>query len=183
MQITEIIQRQIAEKPHLTPSSQLVLDTSEVNMKQAISLCSEDTLAELQAEEKRLLSKLYLANPEEIKIILGRLLVHYSLGNSLNESQQRILFADYIEDLAEYPADVIMQATKDYRRDLESKFFPKIGELRALCDARVRPTRKLLAKIQSMIRAIKNENIVGIHNPRPKPEDFRILIKKLSENF
>lgn len=123
-------------------------------------------------------SKLYRASPEEIITVLGRLLVHYSLGNALSEAQQRSFFADYVEDLGEYPAEVIFEASKQYRRSPESKFFPKIGELRALCDAKVFPIRSELKKIFNLINALNRESVKAIH--KPTAEQWQQLLATLS---
>jgi hypothetical protein len=53
-----------------------------------------------------------------------------------------MLLAVYVEDLGEYPTDIIKETCRDFRRT--KKFFPIISEIRETCEEKFEFRRALL---------------------------------------
>lgn len=68
---------------------------------------------------------------DELGIVLGRLLAHYHTPER-GEASYRMLFEDYLDDLSEFPLAVVGEAARQWRRT--KVFWPKVAELRELCD-------------------------------------------------
>ncbi len=64
-------------------------------------------------------------------VILGKLALHYYRPDFTQE-QVKMLMGDYLDDLEKYSASNVAHACEEYRRQPDSKFFPKIGELIAM---------------------------------------------------
>lgn len=136
---------------------------------------------ELRQEAHRLQLLATPAQTTDIAAMLGKLILHYSTGKDTVGLQHVV--GDYIDDLCEYPSSVIDDACRTYRRNPESRFFPKIGELRALCDVEFRPLMKRISLIDRLIREIEGEGMAKLEVEKPKDDDFDSLIKKLKENL
>lgn len=67
---------------------------------------------------------------KEISTAIAKLAVHYYRPDFTPE-HAKLLFADFAEDLRDYPIDRIEDACRAYRRDPENRFFPTPGQLRA----------------------------------------------------
>lgn len=85
-------------------------------------------------------SSLQGADPASIAALLGKLALHYWRPN-FTDLQAKQLYMDYIGDLKTYPLDAIEQAIGAYRRNEKEKWFPKSGQLIALCEAAVKARR------------------------------------------
>jgi hypothetical protein len=59
---------------------------------------------------------------------LANLRLHFPI-NDITEQESSLLMRDYLTDMSVYPDDIIYQACVEYRRDVESQYFPKIGKL------------------------------------------------------
>ena len=68
------------------------------------------------------------AKEDEIMTCLARLRLHYAAGY-MTAAEFKYLLIDYATDLAAYPKDLIEAACNEYRRNTESQFFPKVGQL------------------------------------------------------
>lgn len=68
------------------------------------------------------------AKDEAILVLLAKLALHYWRPDFL-PSQAKQLYADYCEDLREFPLSEIASAIKKYRRDTTRRFYPSSGEL------------------------------------------------------
>lgn len=130
---------------------------------------------EMMQERLRLLQLVTPAQTTDVAAMLGKLALHYSLGQ--DASHLKHLIADYIADLQEYPASVIDAACTEYRRHPDSKFFPRVGELRAICEAKFRPLRKQLADIERLIQEANGES--EAEQAKPSVDAFADLVAKL----
>jgi hypothetical protein len=70
--------------------------------------------------------------PQEIAVLLARLAIHFPLPDLPPEHHQ-LAFADFADDLVEYPIGVVAEAAQDWRRT--ERWWPKVAELRARCEA------------------------------------------------
>lgn len=90
------------------------------------------------------------ATPREILYSLARLRLHYA-NNTMGEDELAILLEDYMSDLSLYPLDILDQACLEYRRDGNSLFFPKVGQLILLADKYLRPRKLKLERIKKLL--------------------------------
>jgi hypothetical protein len=82
----------------------------------------------------------------------------------MEENQLRLLFEDYLNDLAPYPAHVIAGACKEYRLNPEHRFFPSSGWLLSKVKAAVYPLCHKLATIEKLLN----------HKPEAKRDSVTI---------
>ena len=141
----------------LAPSIERELDlakASEWNLKQAVQILGMNQSARqaLQMERERLRSLLIPATRAEVMTCLGKLILHYPQTN-MEENQLRLLFEDYLDDLAEFPAHAIGAAGKAYRHNPENRFFPGVGALPAKVREVVYPLRQKLGIIEKILEA------------------------------
>lgn len=120
------------------------------------------------------------AKTSDVAALIGKLALHYSLGHEA--SNLKHLIADYIEDLSPYPSWAIDAACKAYRRNADSKFFPKIGELIGLAEKEVREPRRELSLIERLIAEVEGEQRVKLEVSKPRDEDFAALIAMLRDS-
>lgn len=86
-----------------------------------------------------------LVTPQETAVILGGLAVLFPLPDRPPEHHQ-LAFGAYVEDLSEYPAAVLTEVARDWRRT--ERWWPKIVELRERCEALQQQRRKELARLR-----------------------------------
>jgi hypothetical protein len=92
------------------------------------------------------------ATTREIAVILGRLAIHFPPPDRPPEHHE-IAFEDYAEDLGEYPAAVLGEVTRNWRRT--EKWWPKVCELREKCDALLFRYRKQLTRLRFLQWCLK----------------------------
>jgi hypothetical protein len=90
-------------------------------------------------------TRMRAATTQEIAVILGRLAVHFPLPDRPAE-HHHLAFADYSEDVIEYPIGVIAEVARDWRRT--EKWWPKICELRERCEALLRRRGNELVRLK-----------------------------------
>ena len=71
------------------------------------------------------------ADPRELAAVIGELMLHFWHPDRPPEHHST-LAAGWIDDLAEYPAAVVAEAARQWRRT--GTWAPRIAELRGLCD-------------------------------------------------
>ena len=86
----------------------------------------------------------------EIGQELARLRLHFPM-TGLSEEQVGILMADYLEDMAVYPIDIIKKACASYRRKNDSQFFPKIAQLLKLMNEDWYERKYKLKKLKTLL--------------------------------
>lgn len=91
------------------------------------------------------------AEPETIKVLLGRLSLHYPMANR-SEAQFALMMDDYLEDLNFIPSDILANACRRYRQSIENKYFPRSAELREL------------AKEELVVRTMQYKKLCKIWN-------------------
>jgi len=107
--------------------------------------------------------------------MLGRIMLHYSIGNR-KDGEISALMLDYIDDLSEFPAWAIDAACKAYRRNAANEFFPKVGVLIKLCKEIVEPVKQ----DQKVIRErIATQNALTYQPEIIKPEQVDALMAEL----
>lgn len=84
---------------------------------------------------------------EEIATRIAQLSVHFWHPDR-PKGQARALVRDYIEDLAEYPADILEEGIRQYRR--RGKWFPKIAELREIMEPMLEARRLDLLRLRKL---------------------------------
>lgn len=120
------------------------------------------------------------------------------MAEAVGESPSEARIEIYFEDLSDFPFEVVSKAIRSARKD--SKWFPKIPELRALCSdemtayspkqGRIGADRQLpetvtltgeqarqsRERIQALIREAKNK--LGIEEERPEKRAKKIIERK-----
>ena len=97
--------------------------------------CSPKQLAEIEKWTRSLES----STPDHVMAELTKLAIVVRMPNDVDAAPMLRL---YLEDLAEYPPDVLAEACRQWRRT--EKFFPTIAELIALMRPRVAHRRDML---------------------------------------
>lgn len=83
------------------------------------------------------------AKPEQIAVALESLALHYPRFER-TKAESRIANGHWIDDLAEWPADIIAEACRQWRNSSE-RFFPTPGQLKASCEKTI-AARKIIAE-------------------------------------
>jgi len=96
------------------------------------------------------------ATPKDILVILGNLRLHFNT-NLMNQKEFELLLTDYIEELAIYPIDLIYEACRTYRKDPQSVFFPKLGQLLGLMSDKCYKRRWELQKLYKLLEVSEDE--------------------------
>ena len=90
-------------------------------------------------------------NPKIIVRILAQLRLHYA-HSELSEEALMVLLDDYVQDLNQYPADLIEQACIDYRKSPdESRFFPVSGQLIKYIEPLWWRRKNILSKLKKLL--------------------------------
>ena len=118
-------------------------------------------LPALIAEHERHLQP---APSEEILTRLAQLSLHFWHPDRPKGHTQALL-RDYIEDLAEYPADILEEGIRQYRR--RGKWFPKIAELREIMEPMLEARRNDLWRLRKL-NEIKVRELDLLSDAEPK---------------
>jgi len=89
--------------------------------------------------------------------MLGGLSLHY-WRQDFSRDEWMLFYADYIEDLQEYPREMIQNAMKVYRKKPDAKWFPKIGELIAIIDPAHKSLMRTAADLRSRLTVPEPDN-------------------------
>ncbi len=103
-----------------------------------------EQLPALIAEHERHLQP---APSEEILTRLAQLSLHFWHPDR-PKGQARALVRDYVEDLAEYPIDILEEGIRQYRR--RGKWFPKVAELREIMETMLEARRFDLLRLRKL---------------------------------
>ncbi len=135
----------------------------------------------LRAERERLRLLLSPATPADLKVILGRLALHYSLGNA-QQHEIKLLIEDYISDLSHLSVLAVQKAAEKYRRDPASQFFPKIGVLLELAKMTCVNEQNDLRGLTKMLEIIDKPFTPALdYDPkRPSEKDWQALRRELA---
>lgn len=89
------------------------------------------------------------AEPMEIMGLLTKLRLNKPF-EKLAEEELSVLLEDYLEDLGEFPADLIAEACRQYRRSNhpDHKFFPRVCQLREITVALFCERKAVLRKLE-----------------------------------
>ena len=107
---------------------------------------------------------LHPAPSEEILTRLAQLSLHFWHPDRPKGHTQALL-RDYIEDLAEYPADILEEGIRQYRR--RGKWFPKIAELREIMEPMLEARRNDLWRLRKL-NEIKVRELDLLSDAEPK---------------
>lgn len=98
----------------------------------------------------RLKARLSPATEPEIMADLGKLLLHCPHRN-LSQHEAKLLYADYIDELRKYPADVVHSVCKSYRMKPDNQFFPSLSVLVELMNIAVVPVVQRIRTIEKIL--------------------------------
>lgn len=147
-------QNKIQSASALAPSLELELAAVQNggawNLREAQARLTEPVRDALTKERDRLAWLLYRAHPDEIKVFLGKLVLHFPQTN-MDDGHLSMLYEDYIQDLQQYPAHLLEAACREYRRNVENRFFPKVSELIALVNPKWLELKSKLATIEKIL--------------------------------
>jgi hypothetical protein len=87
---------------------------------------------------------------------LANLRLHFPTSD-VAEQEASVLMRDYLTDMATYPADIIHRACIEYRRDVESQYFPKIGKLLNIMNKYWYDRRWKLEKLKKLLSVSINK--------------------------
>lgn len=90
------------------------------------------------------------AKPAEILNLLARLKLHFA-SSYTTENEFQYMLTDYLADLAQYPKDLLELACVEFRKNPESQFFPKIGQLIKLIERHFYPRKLRLTKLKKLL--------------------------------
>jgi hypothetical protein len=121
-----------------------VLGSAAANRLVAVALASPEDRAAIEREARLAVTASQPAEPHEIAALLHRLSLHYP-DRRLSEKEATLVACDWIDDLADVPADLIEAAFKRWRTGPKSAFFPRVGEVLALIETE-RLYRRALAR-------------------------------------
>ncbi len=123
-----------------------------------------EQLPALIAEHERHLQP---APSKEILTRLAQLSVHFWHPDR-PKGQARALLRDYVEDLAEYPVDLLEEGIRQYRR--RGKWFPKVSELREIMEPMLEARRLDLLRLRGL-NEIKVRRLDLLPDAEPKGRD------------
>lgn len=118
---------------------------------------------------------LWASGPEYVATSLLRLQAHYWRPD-FTQAQARELYADYIEDLAELPPDLLDEAIRRYRRDPSAKFFPRSGDLLGLINVDWQTRRRAVINLEM-------PDIARSDHRERTPEEIARVRKLVQETF
>jgi hypothetical protein len=117
-----------------------------------VPVISKDSILYSQLIEAIEMIEGLLIPADDTKIIplLAKLRLHFNLSH-LSDNEIIVLMDDYLEDLSIYPFDLIEQACLEYRRDKNSLFFPKVGQLLGLIKGKWYARKYKLQKLKKLL--------------------------------
>ncbi|MEK6733862.1 MAG: hypothetical protein AABY27_02010 [Pseudomonadota bacterium] len=135
-----------------------MIGRSEYTFK-AIPVIEHDSFIYTQAVKwsKILHEALAPADYKQIFMHLTNLRAHFK-SPAFSEIESQIVIQDFISDLAHLPLDLIELTCRQYRRDSESKYFPKPGQLRTIANAHLCIRVAKLNKLNAILQASADAN-------------------------
>jgi hypothetical protein len=108
--------------------------TTEWNLTRFAEMISTSDIlrGQLQEELDRLDYRMRPATHDEIKVCLGKIILHFPMTN-MTQHEKTLLLEDYIAELGRFPADILAGVCREYCLNTESEFFPKAARLIAGC--------------------------------------------------
>lgn len=96
------------------------------------------------------------ATSTQIVRSLAKLRLHFPT-TQMSKAEEKLLMKDYLADMTQYPADIIEQACAEYRRDVESDYFPKVGKLLSRMNKHWFMRRWQLEKLKKLLSVSLNK--------------------------
>ena len=94
---------------------------------QILPTLSPEEVEQARAAAREICASLTPARADEIAVFYEQLSLHYPQFPR-SSAESRMVVENWLEDLADYPADLIAEACRRWRRSAE-KFFPSPGQL------------------------------------------------------
>lgn len=91
---------------------------------------------------------LWASGAEYVAHALLRLQAHYWRPD-FTPAQARELYADFMDDLAHIPPDILDDAIAAYRQNPAERFFPRPGQLLAIAEPILAERRRAISRIES----------------------------------
>lgn len=109
----------------------------------------------VETELRKLIDGPPKATAKDFAVCLGRLALHYWRPDFTAE-QAKLLYQDFISDLAGVTAEELNEACGEWRRDPLNRFFPTTGQLRELVTDRLRDRARVKSGAEFMLNVVRN---------------------------
>jgi hypothetical protein len=93
------------------------------------------------------------AKPEEIAMEIEALALHYPAFNRTPQ-ESRMANAHWLDDLADWPADLVREACRRWRNSAE-RYFPTPGQLKALASDELSARRVLEDRAREFLQLVE----------------------------
>lgn len=132
------------------------------------------TMKDAMEADKMLRAVMQPCTKEQLAFTLKKLSLHVGMGKK-TQTEVKLLFLDYFEDLSQYPIKLIEDACAEYRRlPNGNEFFPSSGRLIAM----IKPK---FDKMQLLRRRI--DAILGINNPPVVKKKKQMTLTEIIETI
>ncbi len=120
----------------------------------AMALASPAKHHEIAQDARQAVEAARPADAQDIAARLHRLSLHYP-DRRLSEKEATLVALDWIDDLAEVPADLIDAALKRWRTGPKAAFFPRAGEILALIETECLYRRALAKRGREVLERLR----------------------------
>lgn len=117
-----------------------------------MDLKAEDRATAIWAA-KEVCASLTPAKPEEIALEIEALALHYPAFNRTTQ-ESRVANAHWLEDLGDWPADLVREACRRWRNSAE-RYFPTPGQLKALAASELSARRVLEDRAREFLQLVE----------------------------
>lgn len=128
--------------------------------KRVASLVGNPELPKTRAAREKLLQDLKQAmlpaGAEFVAMVLMRLQAHYWRPD-FSPAQAKALYADFFEDLAHLPPDILEDAIRIYRRDPDEAYFPHPGALLGRAAPLIEERRRAISRLGRALKESARE--------------------------
>lgn len=125
-----------------------VLKTPARKIKEGVN--QEAELDMVRASIVRIEATLKPAEPNQMKEVLGRLVLHKGVGN-YSEGQSIALINDYMRLLSDCPYDLLFKACDECILDPNMQYFPQVGRLRDKMAKEMRLRQLYLGRLRKIL--------------------------------
>jgi hypothetical protein len=103
---------------------------------------------------REICASLTVAKPELIALEIEALALHYPAFNRTSQ-ESRVANAHWLEDLGDWPVDLIREACRKWRNSAE-RYFPTPGQLKALASNELMARRVLADRASEFLKLVEN---------------------------
>ncbi len=102
---------------------------------------------------REICASLTVAKPELIALEIEALALHYPAFNRTSQ-ESRVANAHWLEDLGDWPVDLIREACRKWRNSAE-RYFPTPGQLKALASNELMARRVLADRASEFLKLLE----------------------------